>query len=549
MLGRCPVTAAGRPTRAALYTRVSTKEQASEGTSLETQLARLRAHAAANCWQVVGEFVDEGVSGDLPVADRPEASRLMGLCRRGSVDVVAVKDLDRFGRDVVETLTAERELERARVAFVSIGEGLDTRRDSDRLNLQLRAVIAEQEKRRMLERMTAGLRARAVAGDWPGGPAPFGFRLEPGPSGRNRLAVDREESAVVREAVSLVVDRGHSTWEAARLLNELSLLPRTRTRWEHANLRRVLLSPTLGGAWTYKSKTGPVEMGVPAILEPVRRAALLDALGATSTGPRSVTGNVHLLSHGRLVGACGAAYHGLSRPERESRWYRCRSKRPEAAVKCEDVNVHADSVEAIVWAEVTALLSEPDRLVRMAEEYLDLEPEREGAEHETLEAIDEKLAALDGDRTHRVAVALEAGVDAATLRSALGQLDDRARSLRAHRARLGALAEDREATADRVERLRALAATARERLGSMGPLERRAVLELLDVRVTVTGWKPCERCEGKGKLKGGRGGLACPACHAQRRVPSLRVEGVVLDDLRVEQLGAEVPRRSTCSAR
>lgn len=58
------------------------------------------------------------------------------------------------------------------------------------------------------------------------------------------------------------------------------------------------------------------------------------------------------------------------------------------------------------------------------------------------------------------------------------------------------------------------------------------MLELLDVRVTITGWDRCG-CAGRGKVKGGRGGLPCPVCRAMRRVPSLRMEGVVLDSLEV----------------
>lgn len=140
---------------------------------------------------------------------------------------------------------------------MSVGEGIDTRR-GDRLSLEIRAVVAGEEKRRMLDRMATGLRARAAAREWPGGPAPYGFRLEPGPGGRNRLAVHESEAAVLREATHLIVDLGHSTWTAAQTLNALGSVPaatgRSAVRWEHPHLRRTLLSPTLGGRWTYNAE-------------------------------------------------------------------------------------------------------------------------------------------------------------------------------------------------------------------------------------------------------------------------------------------------------
>jgi hypothetical protein len=67
----------------------------------------------------------------------------------------------------------------------------------------------------------------------------------------------------------------------------------------------------------------------------------------------------------------------------------------------------------------------------------------------------------------------------------------------------------------------------------MTPEEKRAMLDPLDVRVTITAWTTCETCEGRGKRKGGRGGVAYPTCRAMRRVPQLRIVGMVLDRLEV----------------
>lgn len=541
-----------RRARAALYTRVSTKEQAVEGTSLDSQLDRLRAHAEAQGWDVVGVFTDDGVSGDLPVAERPQAARLMDLCGRGGVDVVAVAHLDRFGRDAVETLIAARELQRSRVGLVSVGEGIDTRRESDRFNLEIRSVIAGQEKRRILERTTRGLRARVAAGDWPGGPAPYGFRLAPGPSGRSRLALDESEVAVLRRAAELIVGQGHSTWTAAATLNALGMTPRNGDAWEHGHLRRVLLSPTLGGEWVYRptrqdwedADPEPTTLEIPRVLDPQRHAALLDALGRTSTtaGTRD---RVYPLT-GRITGPCGGPFHGIWRRDRESRFYRCRNARPEAKKRgegCSCRTLVADQVEGLVWGEVQSILSEPARLLALAEDYLDLsERHSDAAEPETVDDIERRLEKLRQAKTTQVATALKAGIDAETLADAVAEIDAERRTLEAHRDRLVALRERAQAEGDRAARLRGLAVTARTRLGSMDPEERQAVLELLDIRVHVAGWSRCPTCDGKGKLKGGRGGLACPTCHATRQVPTLVASGSVPDGVDAGQLEGEALR-------
>ena len=204
----------------------------------------------------------------------------------------------------------------------------------------------------ILERTAAGLRARAQAGGWPGGPPPFGFKLERGEAG-TRLALHEPEAEVLRTAAGLIIDDGHTTWTAARVLNGLGLKPRKGSAWVHNRLRKVLLSPTLGGEWTYGSGESAVRVEIPRVLEPDRHAELLDALRATAAAPRRPEGKrEYLLSRGRLFGSCGATYHGVWRRERASRAYRCANSRPEADPRCLDHNINADLVEEAVWGEV-----------------------------------------------------------------------------------------------------------------------------------------------------------------------------------------------------
>jgi site-specific DNA recombinase len=85
------------PTRAVIYARVSTDEQI-KGTSLQGQVERCRTAAATGGWNVVGEFVDEGVSGAL--SRRPRLDALIRLVEDHQVDVVAITKLDRIARSL-----------------------------------------------------------------------------------------------------------------------------------------------------------------------------------------------------------------------------------------------------------------------------------------------------------------------------------------------------------------------------------------------------------------------------------------------------------------
>ena len=58
-------------TRAAIYARVSTDEQA-ENRTIEIQTKACREYCQRKEYEVVGEFLDDGVSGTVPFAERPD---------------------------------------------------------------------------------------------------------------------------------------------------------------------------------------------------------------------------------------------------------------------------------------------------------------------------------------------------------------------------------------------------------------------------------------------------------------------------------------------
>ena len=160
--------------RAATYARVSTQEQADPGTSLDTQRDRTRAYVDAQGWELVAEYVDEGVSG---AADRrPDLDRLMGECRDGNVDVIVVAKLDRFTRSSRHLANAMAELEDLGVGFASLAESVDSTTASGRMFRTLLGAFAEFERERITERMMEGHRRIIEAGGWTGGPPPFGYR-------------------------------------------------------------------------------------------------------------------------------------------------------------------------------------------------------------------------------------------------------------------------------------------------------------------------------------------------------------------------------------
>jgi DNA invertase Pin-like site-specific DNA recombinase len=148
-----------RRPRAALYHRVSTREQ-------NRQLARaeLRAAAAIRGLRIVLE-AEETASGRSSI--RPGLARVLAAAERGAIDVVLVQRLDRWGRSTLDLLANLRRLRAAGVRFVAIAQGLEVRPEHDavsELTLTVLAAVAEIERAVIVERTLDGLAAARRAG-------------------------------------------------------------------------------------------------------------------------------------------------------------------------------------------------------------------------------------------------------------------------------------------------------------------------------------------------------------------------------------------------
>ncbi len=96
------------PVRAAIYTRVSTEDQAKEGFSLDAQLDKLRAYCKARDWIVADKYIDDGYSGRN--VKRPAYNRMMSEMDRW--DLLLVIKMDRIHRNSKNFMLMMEELKK-----------------------------------------------------------------------------------------------------------------------------------------------------------------------------------------------------------------------------------------------------------------------------------------------------------------------------------------------------------------------------------------------------------------------------------------------------
>lgn len=140
--------------RIAKYSRCSSDEQKKNGYTVKDQLDFIELFARENDLIVVDEYVDEGISATLEINKRKALAQMIEDAKAGKFDVIAIKCIDRFFRNTEEYYTAQKQLRKAGVTWVSIEEpDLDPNDADAAFKINIYLAMAEYEARKTSKRI------------------------------------------------------------------------------------------------------------------------------------------------------------------------------------------------------------------------------------------------------------------------------------------------------------------------------------------------------------------------------------------------------------
>lgn len=333
---------------------------------------------------VVDGYWDEGVSGKIPLSERKEGKRLLADVAAGRVNSVAVALVDRWGRTLLDGLQAVKALEDQGVKLVAVRDGWDARRNDSPLYFQFRMMIAEEEHRRIRERMEGGkLRAMDRDNAPPGGALVFGYRM--GEDGH--FTVDPDESALVIEIFAMY-DQGASMVEILAWVETLGVpagrrvqkraagspvkicAPHAGARWTVSKVSRILTNPVYTGTRTWKGRS----FRCPRLIDQV----LFDRVQtrAQARGGRYQGSKAWNPAHGLMTGLmkcaqCGGWFYfnQYADPRRRRTGYhrdtyRCQNYNKRAGAGCRAKELPVGPLDDQVWGTIETYLSSPAELLR-----------------------------------------------------------------------------------------------------------------------------------------------------------------------------------------
>ncbi len=198
-------------TPAAIYTRVSSREQQQEGFSLEAQSRLLRDYAQRNQFRIVQSFEDVETA---KVRGRKQFARLVEFFKGNrSCRVLLVEKTDRISRNFHDAVT----LEDLDIIVHLVKEGQILSKDSKSqavLVYGFNLVMARHYSNNLREEVKKGMREKAAQGIYPGH-APFGYRNN---KGERTIEIDPVDSPIVTRLFTLYATGRHSISSLRKVL-------------------------------------------------------------------------------------------------------------------------------------------------------------------------------------------------------------------------------------------------------------------------------------------------------------------------------------------
>lgn len=205
-----------------IYTRVSTSLQADDGNSLETQVSQLKSYAISKGMTVSDEavFIEKGVSGSVPLRDRPEGQLLWSKLNKG--DTLLLAKLDRGFRSSKDAITTLHDLKEKGVSVHCLDIGGEvTGNGIGGIFFTILSAFAEFERSRIASRISEVKQHRKSEGFYVGGVRGYGFNVVEG------RAVPNEDEQLIINEMKILRNSGHTiqqvmNWARAERKTDLS---------------------------------------------------------------------------------------------------------------------------------------------------------------------------------------------------------------------------------------------------------------------------------------------------------------------------------------
>ena len=405
------------PLRVVYYARVSS-ESDEQLNSLSNQISYFEEYIKRNkAWEYVGGYIDEGISG-VSTKKRENFNRMIEDAEKGKFDLIITKEISRFARNTLDSLEFTRKLLQYGVGVMFQNDNINTIEGDAELRLAIMSSIAQDELRKLSDRVKFGhqqaIKDKVVLGN----SRIFGYVKENG-----RLVIDEEQANMVRELFELYSTDKYSMKQLEILFWNKGYRNLNGKKIAHSTMAGIISNPKYKGYYvgnkvkvvdmfTKKQKFLPPEQWVmfkdesgdivPALVSEELWEAANEVLLRRSEDVKNrkgVCNHANLLTGKLFCTCCGASYYRRESKDKQgnknSKWV-CSGKINNGAASCNSFAIYEEEIKPILYEvlcdtkiDAKALVDEYIRMYRELDDNNDI-PKRMEELREKIDTANKK---------------------------------------------------------------------------------------------------------------------------------------------------------------
>ncbi len=225
------------------YARVST-DHLEQKKSLQNQVEHFEQYIKQNPnWTYIKGYVDDGITGTSDVK-RDNFMKMIEEARLGKFDLIVTKEISRFSRNTLDSIKYTRELLSYGVAVLFVNDNINTAMPDSELRLTIMASMAQDEIRRLSERVKFGMNRAIERGEILGNDMLYGYQKD---KDTGVLTIIENEAKIVRRIYELYGIEELSLSKISKILNSEGLKTCQNKKWCISTISRMIENPKYKG--------------------------------------------------------------------------------------------------------------------------------------------------------------------------------------------------------------------------------------------------------------------------------------------------------------
>lgn len=227
--------------RVTYYGRISTDHK-DQQTSLINQEDYFKNIIKNNSnWIYIPGYIDKGISG-ISSIKRTNFIRMISDSKKDLFDLIITKEISRFSRNTLDSLKYTRELLNNGVAVLFTNDNINTIYPDSELRLTIMSSLAQDEIRRLSERVKFGVTMSINRGVILGNNKLYGYKKY-----KNKLKIIKKQSIIVKEIFTMYALENKSIPYICNYLNKKRITTNYNKKWSPTTILRMIKNPKYKG--------------------------------------------------------------------------------------------------------------------------------------------------------------------------------------------------------------------------------------------------------------------------------------------------------------